>query len=168
LEEKQEEIRERKARKEARLLEKTEQGKADGEGAPELTEIEPVPRGSFLFATGFTNSTTREDIKASLMEFTDNIGYLDFSKGDTEGYIRLSVPFSNKGLLEKIDGKLKVNGAAITLRLVEGEEEDTQIKKAEEARSKVFSHSKSNRKRKFGGGGGGRGRGFGRQKRARH
>ncbi|KAB7503593.1 La-like protein [Armadillidium nasatum] len=151
LEEKTEEIKERKARKQARL-EQLEKEKEGNDGASSnFNEIEPIPRGSFLFASGFSNTTTREDIKSSLMEFTNDVAFLDFSKGHTEGYIRLSTPFSNKELFEKIDGKLKVNGEDITVRLVEGEEEDTQIKKAEEARSKVILHSK---KRRQGGQGG--------------
>ncbi|RXG69318.1 Lupus La protein-like [Armadillidium vulgare] len=152
LEEKTEEIKERKARKQARLeqMEKEKEGN-DGASSTNFNEIEPIPRGSFLFASGFSNTTTREDIKSSLMEFTNDVAFLDFSKGHTEGYIRLSTPFSNKELFEKVDGKLKVNGEDITVRLVEGEEEDTQIKKAEEARSKVILHSK---KRRQGGQGG--------------
>ncbi|MCL4140764.1 UNVERIFIED_CONTAM: hypothetical protein GTU68_002072 [Idotea baltica] len=149
--EKQEEFQERKARKEARL----EQEGGNGTNAPTLAEIDPIPRGSFIFASGFTNTTTREDIKAELVPYTQDVAFLDFAKGNTEGYIRLSTPNSNQSLVDAIQGKFKVNDADITVRVVEGKEEDEQVKKAEIARTKVFSQS--SRKRKFGGGGRGRG-----------
>lgn len=78
------------------------------EPTPKLIALEPIPRGSFIFAWGFQNNTSREDIRAALVSYTDDVAFIDFSKGDTEGYIRFNTPFSNKDIIEKVGNKLKV------------------------------------------------------------
>ena len=70
--------------------------------------MEPLPIGTFLFMSGFTNTTTREDIKSAMLDIIDDVAFVDFKKGDTEGYIRLATFDTNKSACAALQGKLKV------------------------------------------------------------
>jgi len=115
-------------------------------------KIENMPKGCFLKATGFADDTTREDIKAAVLDLTSDCAFVDFKRGDSEAFIRFTEAGSNQKILAALKDNLKVNSAAITLAIVEGEEEDAQLLKAAEARIKRIN-SGGNKRR---GGPGGR------------
>ncbi|XP_050714857.1 la protein homolog [Eriocheir sinensis] len=149
LEEKRKEIEERKARKEAK--------KKDGDNASQENEDEEEPpKGTFLHFSGVTEGSevTREDMKESLGDAQDQCAWVDYSRGMKEGYLRFKEPESNKTIMDKLDGKLKVKDMEVTLRLVEGEEEEEQLSKMKVARSKARANS-GGRKRRGGRAGGG-------------
>lgn len=150
VEEKKKEIEERKARKEAR---KKKEEKEDNENKEEeAAEIE-IPKGTFLYFSGLKEGSeaAREDIKESLGEFADQCAWIDFSRGMTKGYIRFKEEDFNKQVMEKLEGKLKVKDMDAELRLVDGEEEEEQLKKMKEARSRARNNA--GKKRKSGRGG---------------
>jgi len=153
LEEKKQEAEERRAKKEARHAGNQQRD----------TEIEEMPKGTFLKATGFTENTMREDIKAAVFDLTSDCAFVDFKKGDDTAFIRLSEAGSNVRVLEAIKDSLKVNEAQISLALVEGEEEEALLEKAKEARRRSQQQGGRGNKRK-----GGWGQRGGRNKRQRN
>lgn len=163
LEMKKNEVEERLARKQARLNKSADANGEDKAGA----QFEELPRGNFLRATGFADKTTREDIKSAVFDMTNDCAFVDFRKGDEQAFIRFSEAGSNKQILAALEGNLKVNGANISLFLVEGEEEEAQLTKANEARRKAHASGPHPKKRKAGGGYGGRGGRGGKNKRQR-
>lgn len=151
VEEKKKEIEERKAKKEAKRK-KDEDASHENE---EEMEEEP-PKGTFLHFSGVAEGSevTREDLKEALGEAQEQCAWVDYSKGMTQGYLRFKEPESNKTIMEKLDGKLKVKDMEVTLRLVEGEEEAEQLSKMKAARSRARANSSGGRKRRGGRGGG--------------
>lgn len=141
VEEKRKEVEERKAKR---------NNKKEGGGEERSSTFESIPKGVFIHMSGVAVGTTREELKAAVAEHTDQLSFVDFSNTRTEGYLRFKEEGTNKEILEKL-GEFKIKDTVITLRLVDGEEEEKQIKIANEARNKVFSNS--GKKRRHGGGG---------------
>lgn len=83
------------------------------------------------------------------------MAYIDFTKGDKNGYIRLTEENAAKTLIEKLeDNKLKVNDSEeVTVRLIEGDEETEYLAKQVEQMVARRGNANNNR-----GGRGGRGR----------
>ncbi|KAK7081634.1 hypothetical protein SK128_021424 [Halocaridina rubra] len=156
LEEKRKEIEERRARKEAR--------KKEREQNDEEEEEVVRPKGMFIHFSGIPEDScvTREELKTALGEFGELCAFIDYSKGLQEGFFRFKEPEFNGKVLEKTEGKLKVQDIELTLRKVEGEEEEEQLKKMKEALKNAKFRASSNKKRKMGGGGRG---GFGNKRR---
>jgi len=144
VEEKRQEVEDRKAKRNA-----NKKNKGDHEDKP--NNFEGIPKGVFLRIEDVPVGTTREDLKEAIAEHTDQLSYVDFSNTRTEGYLRFKIEDSNKEIMEKL-GEFKIKDTLIKVSLVEGEDEETQIKIANEARQKVLSNM--GKKRKFGGGGG--------------
>ncbi|KAK3868201.1 hypothetical protein Pcinc_026389 [Petrolisthes cinctipes] len=154
MEEKKKEIEERKARKEAKKK-MNQQDDGDKEALDKIEEME-LPKGTFLHFSGLPEGgdASREDVKAALGDDAEQCAWVDYSIGKTEGYLRLKEEESNKTVFEKHSGKIKVNDVEVELRLVEGEEEEAQLKKMREARSRARVNSLG-KKRRMGGGRGG-------------
>lgn len=51
---------------------------------------------------------TRENLKEALGEVQEQCAWVDYSRGMKEGYLRFKEPDSNKTIMEKLEGKLKV------------------------------------------------------------
>ena len=51
---------------------------------------------------------SREDLKGAISKFTEDLAFIDYSKGNKEGYLRLRKANTNKEVFEKIGEKLKV------------------------------------------------------------
>lgn len=67
-----------------------------------------MPKGSIIYFSGVSKTCTREDIKESLDKFDADIAYIDFQRGNTEGWVRLQGENAAKPLLEKMDdGKVR-------------------------------------------------------------
>lgn len=146
IEEKTQEMAERKARKEARKKQKESEEAAE----VEQSDFKPLPKGTYLHMSELKEDFSREDISEALEEFTDQCAFIEFGRGRVEGYLRFKEENSNKDMLEKLQGKLKVKGVEVKLRLVEGEEEEQQLTKANQARARVHT-SVSSKRGKFGG-----------------
>ncbi|KAF2368622.1 La protein RNA-binding domain [Trinorchestia longiramus] len=154
LEEKKKEVEERRAKKQARL---EKSGDANGEGK-EARPLEEVPRGAFLRVSGFKDNTSREDIKNAIFDLTNDCAFVDFRRGDDQAYVRFTQAGTNKQILAALEGNLKVNGQDVSIFMVEGEEEDQQIEKANDARRRALAAGPQQGKKRRGGFGGRGGR----------
>jgi len=111
--------------------------------------------GCVFHFKGAGEGTSREDLKELFGEHAP-IAWVDFNRGDTEGFIR----FAEEGAAQKVidavkeanDGKILIKEVESTCRAIEGEEEENYWKMVEE-------DMKKQRERRGGGGRGGRGRG---------
>lgn len=72
---------------------------ADSTPATEIT----LPRGSVIYFSGVSKICTREEIKERLEELDAEVAYIDFQRGNTEGYIRLQGENTAKPVLEKMN-----------------------------------------------------------------
>lgn len=117
-----------------------------------------VYKGCIMHFTGIPENTmiTREEIAANILEVSKKVAaFIDFYKGDKEGYIRMT---SNKEAVEFYDalseGILEVNDCNLQFKKLEGEEEEAYLKKAAETmmnqkrKPPKFNKNKRN-KRKF-------------------
>lgn len=139
LEEKKKEIEDRKKNK----AEKQQKAAAKTE------ETITVPKGALLHFTGIEENQmlTREEIKEKIKELNDSDPYLDFNKGDLQGYIRLQGENSAVELYSKLnEGILKVGEIELKLRVLEGTEEKEYIKKIADIFSRKRDKSKGNKK----------------------
>jgi len=120
-----------------------------------------LKKGCVLYLVGLpTEGCSRETIK----EVFDNhaeVAWVDFSRGDTEAWIRFREEGAASGALEKAieksDGKLVIKDTEIDVSILEGEEEVTYWKKIKEMVQK--SRDRSQRFSQGRGKGRGRGRG---------
>lgn len=78
--------------------------------ALEKIEEMELPKGTFLHFSGLPEDgkATREEVKAALGDDADQCAWVDYSIGKTEGYLRLKEEESNKTIMEKHNGKIKV------------------------------------------------------------
>ncbi|XP_059139256.1 lupus La protein-like [Physella acuta] len=116
-----------------------------------------MTRNAVLHLKGMDPETTREEIKKFFSPHGD-VGWVDFDKGVTEGYLRLKEPNSAAPTLEKAkaagEGKIVIHNAELEVRVVDGDEELEYWKK-------MFKDiaEKQDKRKKGGGGRGGRGGG---------
>jgi len=67
-----------------------------------------LPKGSVIYFSNAPKICTREDIKECLDKFDADIAYIDFQRGQTEGWVRLQGENAAKSLLDKTDeGKVR-------------------------------------------------------------
>lgn len=104
-----------------------EKQKKDEKSSPKIT----LPTGAVIFIEGLSETMTREVIKEAVAKFEVEIAYIDYSKGDKSGYVRLTEENAAKTLIEKLeDNKLKLNDTEeATVRLIEGDEETEYLAK---------------------------------------
>ncbi|XP_046605932.1 la protein homolog [Neodiprion virginianus] len=154
-----EERRLKKAEKTGKKGDK-EADEAEGEEDTEDGEKEKVekglPKGSVIHLSGLSEETTREDIKERLGALEGRVAFIDFKKGDVEGWARLQGDEAALPVFEKMEnGKLLISGKEVTCRILEGEEEDKYLAKAKEEMANL--RQKYDHKGKRGGRRGGRG-----------
>ena len=168
-EEKKKEHEEKRARKsndkQTKAKVQDEQAKKDGEEGK--AEENTLPKGAVLAVKGFKPDTMREDIKAMLKEEYDvaneTIAFVDFEKGQTEGYVRFGEADAATKLAAKIkeklgdDKKLKCKEAEIEYHALEGEEETKYLEKAWTDMKMRKEKNRGHKRRHGGGGRGGRG-----------
>lgn len=108
-------------------VDKTDQTSAD-------TNIDnKLPKGSIIYFSGVSQICTREDVKEALNKFDADIAYIDFQRGNTEGWVRLQGKDAAKVLLEKTnEGKVLIREVEVTCKVLEGEEEDQYLTKTME------------------------------------
>ncbi|XP_012256905.2 la protein homolog [Athalia rosae] len=118
-----------------------------------------LPKGSVIHLAGLSEETTREDIKERLGALEGRVAFVDFKKGDVEGWARLQGDNAAAPVFEKIEGgKLLIGGKEVTCRVLEGEEEDKYLAKAKEEMANLRQkYNKGKRGGRKGGRGGYRG-----------
>lgn len=143
LDDKKKEIEERKKLKKGKVDEKPQK------------PIE-YPKGAVLHFSGLEEgqTITREEIKEKVKEIANiEVPFVDFTKGDLQGYIRFPEENSAVEFYKKLtDGEMEVETFKLKTRVLEGDEEEAYLKKTSdtvlEIRKKQKNNSKNNRKRK--------------------
>ncbi len=104
-----------------------------------------------LHLKGFNEEATRENIKAFFDEFA-KVKYVDFSKGQSEGYVRFAEKDHAKVALEKalakLNNELTIKNAKLESRVLEGDEELQYWKDLIKNLAERRSNKKSNNKRR--------------------
>ncbi len=111
--------------------------------------------GAVLYLKGFNHEATRENLKELFDSFA-KIKWVDFSKGQDDGYVRFMEKHTAKlaleKALEKFNGELSLKGAKLEAKVLEGNDESDYwkdlIKKLGEQRSnkKSFNNKKRNKR----------------------
>lgn len=114
-----------------------------------------------LKLAGLPAGVNRDVIKNAFASTSADVAYVEINH-DHSAYVRLRAENEAKAVLGKLEeaGKVKVADTLVDVSVLEGEEEDTYIGKAEEAMNNRAANPRDNR----GGRGGGRGRGRGRSR----
>lgn len=134
-------------------------GKKNQEGTE--AKKHTFPKGAILFMEGFTkDDTTRETIKKKVVEiFGSEPAYITFDKGNKDGYIRFGEENGAVEFAKKLtDNKVEIDGNDLTVKVLEGDEEETFLTNLSETLDKIRAQSKNSkrgRKRKGGFGGDG-------------
>ncbi|KAJ8670291.1 hypothetical protein QAD02_001550 [Eretmocerus hayati] len=148
--EKERDERRQKKMKDILKSEQTKQSK-NQKGNQEKPKI---PKGCVIHFSNVEKEIPREKIKEELVKLDAEVVYIDYNKGDKEGWIRLQGENSAVEILKKLDSSsITVEECELKCRLIEGDEEEAYFKKVLE---NMASH-KQNRESK------GRRRGFKRQ-----
>ncbi|KAH9628973.1 hypothetical protein HF086_001883 [Spodoptera exigua] len=89
------------------------------------------PRGTVLHFTGAPENLRREDLYQALKELDATIKFLDYQRGSTEGWIRLSYPYEARVVIKKMEDRklLKVGNAELIFNVISGKEEKKYLKK---------------------------------------
>lgn len=143
---------ERKTQKEQSKKDKKEKKQQIEDEAVEAnTEYQEFERGLVMYFTGACDQTSREDLKEVLGDY-GVISWIEFNKGETEGSIRFESGTNVKEIIEKVLGdhndKLEIRGSALTMRVLEGEEEDQHWKQVFENRTRGRMKKQQGRRKK--------------------
>ncbi|XP_006815935.1 lupus La protein homolog isoform X2 [Saccoglossus kowalevskii] len=107
--------------------------------------------GCILFFSGVSEQTSREDLN-EVFDKHGNVKWIDFVRGQTEGYIRFEGKDEAKNASEKAKeangGKITVKGNEITFKVLEGDEEKKKWLETYEQQNKVRQMKRMGRKRK--------------------
>jgi lupus La protein len=76
---------------------------AEGKESKDNQANNKLPKGSVIFFSGVSKTCTREDVKECLDKFDADIAYIDFQRGNTEGWVRLQGENAAKPLLDKTE-----------------------------------------------------------------
>ncbi|RNA41342.1 lupus La [Brachionus plicatilis] len=117
-----EKIKENKAKKEQQKLEKVKQKQE----AEEAYVKEQQVAGAILHVKNLPDNATRESLK-ELFDIYAKVKYLDFNRGQSEGYVRFCEENKAKEVFEQVD-ELKMNDNVLEIRVLEGEEEQAYWK----------------------------------------
>lgn len=106
-----------------------------------------MPKGAILNLKGIKDGTSREEIKVMLLDYGP-IAWIDFNKGDPECFVRYDQENKATQVLERVKavmkGEIKLNGAVLESRVLEGEEEAEKWKKMYE--DSINRHNKNKNK----------------------
>ncbi|KAK9694622.1 La domain [Popillia japonica] len=144
--------KEKKEEVETRRNSKKQKQEAKIAKAKEENKID-IPKGTILHFTGIADdqTLTREEIKEKISEQCEmEPAFIDYKKGDTEGYIRLKNENDAVELHKKLtDGKLEIGEINLTLRVLQDEEEDEYLKKTADAVAEMRKRKGRKRKGNF-------------------
>lgn len=154
---------ERKWESEYYEAKKAERG-SDKKAKKEAENKINLPKGAVIHLDGLSAETTRETIKAALQELGGEVAFIDYTKGDKAGHVRLTTENSAAPVFAKFtDAKLSVDGVEAIGRVLEGDEETEFLAKVVE-NMKTRRNQSNNR---FKGGRGGGGNKFGNNRKRR-
>lgn len=126
-----------KERDERRQKKGSQKGNKNSDGNEEKTEnaaekekeTRSLPKGSILHLSGI-KSGAREDIKEALVKLDGHVAFVDYSRGEESGYVRLVNENEAKTIFEKLEeGKLKIGECSANVRVLEGDEESEYLAK---------------------------------------
>nr|SVE76000.1 EOG090X0CQA [Daphnia hispanica] len=154
--EKEQEYEERRKRKEKKGTE--DNGNAVKTEVKEEKEKIVLCRGTVLKLANLPSGIDRDAIKQAFATYPADIAHVEITP-DSTAFVRLRGENDGKLVLDKLeDKKICIKDASVEVSLLEGEEEETYIKKAEEhVNNKAMNMGRGG----FRGRGGGRGRGRG-------
>ncbi|KAF5298440.1 hypothetical protein FQR65_LT01219 [Abscondita terminalis] len=108
-------------------------------------------KGIILHFTGISEDIilTREEIKNKITEInTNEPSFIDYRKGDKEGYVRMSKENEAEEFCKKLtEGVMEVGDAKLQMRFLEGDEETEYLKKTTEIMQKKRQFLKKGGKR---------------------
>jgi len=152
--EKAQEKEERRKKKDKTKKSTTEQKETEGEEVEQISAgtDHKLPKGSIIYFSGVSKTCTREDVKECLEKFDADIAFIDFQRGNTEGWVRLQGENAAKPVLEKTDeGKVVIQDIDVICKILEGEEEDKYLTKViEDMLASKNKYNKSKRGNKKG------------------
>ncbi|XP_015110676.1 la protein homolog [Diachasma alloeum] len=164
--EKKKEIEERKSKRDGKGKKTEKEEEVMEAEDPEDDTV--LPKGAVLSFTGAGDDTLREDIKEAVVKLAElipeEIAFMDYEKGNSEGKIRFHGEGTATKILKKFtDKELTVNESTLSFRLVEGEEEEEYLKKVKgqmnQKKQKIKNNKRGRSKRGRGGGARGKKRG---------
>ncbi|KAJ8729679.1 hypothetical protein PYW08_001260 [Mythimna loreyi] len=93
-----------------------------------------LPRGAVLHFTGASGNIKREDLKEELKALGARVEFMDYQRGSSEGWARLSYPYEARRIIKRmIDKKLNIAGADLEFKVLSGKAEKRYHKKVIEA-----------------------------------
>lgn len=140
--------------KKKEVQDRRKKGKKQNDEPPPSNKLKKssFPKGAVLHFSGLTEnqSISREEIKEQLKKIDDaEIAFIDFNKGDTEGYIRFAGENTASEVFKKLnDGVLEVGETKITFKVLEGKEEEEFLNKTADALNKRRANFGKGKKRK--------------------
>lgn len=147
---------ERKAQKDKNKQEKQErQQQKEQKEVEARTEYKEFDKGLLLHFTGASDQTSREDLKEVFGDY-GTIAWVEFDRGQTEGVIRFTKGSQAQDVIDRVLGdhndKLEIRGSALTMKVLEGEEEEEHWKEVFEqiARGRMKKQQGRRKKRKGG------------------
>lgn len=124
--------------------ERNELKKAKSE--PELE----LPKGTVLIITDIKSDNTRDKIREKMESFEIDVAFVEYTNGEERAFVRFGVENGAKDVLAKLeDGKLKFGDDEVTVRLVEGEEEDKYLKECADKMKMRRNNKNKNTKGNF-------------------
>lgn len=118
---------------------------------PELTIS--LPKGAVLRLTGIPAEVTRDVIKEQIESLGGEVAFIDFRKGDADGYVRLTTENAAQAVVEKAEeGTIKLADESVAIKPLEGEEEveflNNCVEKMKARRQHSGGKHRFNRKRR--------------------
>ncbi|EDV26864.1 uncharacterized protein TRIADDRAFT_54211 [Trichoplax adhaerens] len=142
---------------------------AENDDQEEKEEVPDYEKGCIMYFKDVGEQTSREDLKEIFGEF-ESISFVDFSRNDTEGYIRFTEGDGATRAIEKVkeknDGKIVIRDVESTVKVLADDEEKQywikynadRVKMKEKRRKRKVNTRKDGNKKRFGKGRGKRGR----------
>nr|SVE86367.1 EOG090X0CQA [Daphnia similis]SVE86995.1 EOG090X0CQA [Daphnia similis]SVE87617.1 EOG090X0CQA [Daphnia similis] len=154
--EKEQEYEDRRKRKEKKIAQENGNATKPDDKVKEEKEKIVLSRGAVLKLVNLPSGIDRDAIKQAFSTYPADIAHVEITPDNT-AFVRLRGENDGKLVLDKLENKkISVNDASVEVSLLEGEEEETYLKKAED---NVNNRAHMGRGGFRGRGGRGRGRG---------
>ncbi|XP_011303753.1 la protein homolog [Fopius arisanus] len=116
---------------------KSNEKEGDSVEAEETEDVSGFPKGAVLGFKEADENVNRETIKKAISNisynFSDQIAYVDYEKGNKDGLIRFQGEGTAQKLLKKLEGsRLTLGDCKLECWVLEGEEEERYLKKVKE------------------------------------
>ncbi|XP_057371759.1 la protein homolog isoform X2 [Daphnia carinata] len=156
--EKEQEYEDRRKRKEKKITQENGSATKPDEKVTEEKEKIVLSRGTVLKLVNLPSGIDRDAIKQGFSTYPADIAHVEITPDNT-AFVRLRGENDGKMVLDKLENKkISINDASVEVSVLEGEEEETYLKKAED---NVNNRANMGRGGFRGRGGRGRGRGRG-------